>query len=214
MGANGMPRPRPRQDRAQQTYERLLDITGLLLAEVGIDSISTNMICARAGMTPPALYRYFSDKYALIEALSDRLMSRQFKVVEAWLVTHAPNGIPALAQNVEPLLRALAQVTAEQPGAIWVYRAMRAIPRLTQVRLASHQRVADRLSEVYAQLMPGISPSLIWTRTRISVEFCYATDEMIAESGGDDAALFIEAGRMLGSLFYFPEHPERSAHHT
>lgn len=213
MSGNGMPRPQPRQDRAQQTYERLLDITGLLLAEVGIDSISTNMICARAGMTPPALYRYFNDKYALIEALSDRLMSRQFKVVEAWLVTHAPNGIPALAQNMEPLLRALAQVTAEQPGAIWVYRAMRAIPRLSQIRLSSHQRVADRLSEVYAQLMPDVSPSLIWTRTRISVEFCYATDEMIAESSGEDA-IFIEAGRMLGSLFYFSEHPDRRAPHT
>src|SRR5262249_31941379 len=64
--ADGAP---PRQERALQTYERLLDVAGELLAEVGVERISTNMICARAGMTPPALYRYFKDKYAVLEAL-------------------------------------------------------------------------------------------------------------------------------------------------
>jgi AcrR family transcriptional regulator len=204
----GRPRQQPRQDRAQQTYERLLDVTGVLLAEVGVESISTNMICARAGMTPPALYRYFKDKYALIEALAERLMARQAVVVEQWLATHAPNGVPALAANVEPLLRALAQVTAEQPGAIWVFRAMRAVPRLTHVRLESHRRITDQLSAVYMSLMPHVPPGMMWMRVRVSVEFSYATDEMIAESSGEDLdAIFYEAGRMLGSLYFFEENP-------
>ena len=37
----------PRQDRGVQTYERLLDVAGELLADVGIERISTNLI-ARA----------------------------------------------------------------------------------------------------------------------------------------------------------------------
>jgi AcrR family transcriptional regulator len=201
-------RPGPRQDRSQKTYDRLLDITGVLLAEVGVDRISTNMICARAGMTTPALYRYFKDKYAVIEALSERLMARQFQVVEAWLETHVPNGVQALSENMETLIRALAQVTAGQPGAIWVIRAMRAAPRLTHVRLESHKRVTDHLSAIYARLMPGVPADMVWTRTRVGVEFTYATDEMIAESSGENVdKLFHEAGRILGSLFYFPEHP-------
>lgn len=203
-------RLRPRQDRAQQTYDKLLDATGVLLAEVGIDAISTNMICARAGLTPPALYRYFKDKYALIEALAERLMDRQHARVEAWLRAHAPGGMEALAAHVEPLLRELAAVTAAQPGALWVYRAMRAAPRLSRVRLASHQRVTDELTEVYAALMPKAPRSMLWTRTRLAVEFAYATDEMIAESEGADLdALFYEAGRMLASLYWFEEHPRR-----
>ena len=63
------PRSQPKQERAQVTYDLLLDVAGQLLAEVGFERISTNMICARAGLTPPALYRYFKDKYAVIEAL-------------------------------------------------------------------------------------------------------------------------------------------------
>src|SRR5678815_5337556 len=70
-------RAAPKQERAMQTRERLLDVAGELLGKVGIERISTNMICARAGLTPPALYRYFKDKYAVLEALGLRLMDRQ-----------------------------------------------------------------------------------------------------------------------------------------
>src|SRR5271155_229537 len=107
----------PRQRRAVETYERLLDMAGELLAEVGIERISTNQICARAGMTPPALYRYFKDKYAVLEALGRRLMDRQNAVLFAWLDKYAPKGLPALGAAVEELLRDTAAVTASEPGA-------------------------------------------------------------------------------------------------
>ena len=56
---------------------------GALLAEVGIERISTNMIAARAGLTPPALYRYFADKYAVLEALADDLHEHAARAHEA-----------------------------------------------------------------------------------------------------------------------------------
>lgn len=188
----------------------------MLLAEVGVETISTNMICARAGMTPPALYRYFKDKYAVIEALANRLLARRAEVVEGWARTYAPQGVEAMASNVEPLLRALAQVSAEQPGAIWVFRAMRAIPRLAKVRSESRRQVATRLTDVYVVMMPQVPREMLWNRARVAVEFSYATEEMIANTieekeAGDDGedldAIFYEAGRMLGSLFYFEENP-------
>jgi AcrR family transcriptional regulator len=113
----------PRQGRAVATYERLLDVAGGLLAEHGIERISTNQICARAGMTPPALYRYFEDKYAVLEALGRRLMDRQNAVLFAWLERYAPQGLEALGNAVEELLRSTAEVTAAEPGAIWTLRA-------------------------------------------------------------------------------------------
>src|SRR3546814_14818475 len=94
----------PQQDRARQTRKRLLDVAGELLAEVGVERISTNMIAARAGLTPPALYRYFNDKYAVLEALGRRLMERQNAVLEAWFVRHAPTGIAGMADNIGELL--------------------------------------------------------------------------------------------------------------
>jgi len=174
-------RTRPRQGRALQTYERLLDVAGELLAEEGIERISTNMICARAGLTPPALYRYFADKYDVIEALGRRLMDRQNVVLEAWIARHADQGLDALSGNVEELLLENAAVTAEEPGAVWILRALHASPRLVHVRLESHRYVTDQLTAAYARHLPHIDRDELWQRLRLGVEMGFAADEMLYE---------------------------------
>jgi AcrR family transcriptional regulator len=192
------PRRPPRQGRAVQTYERLLDVAGELLAEHGIERISTNQICARAGMTPPALYRYFKDKYAVLESLGRRLMDRQNAVLFAWLDRYAPQGLEALGAAVEELLRATAEVTAREPGAVWTLRALRAVPQLAHVRIESHRLVTDRMVEAYAPLLPDMPRDTLWRRVRLSVEFGFAVDEMLNEEtliGRDD--LFHDAALVL-----------------
>lgn len=182
MTTSGAPAaPVLRRKRAQKTYDRLLDVAGELLAEVGIERISTNLISARAGMTPPALYRYFNDKYAVLEALGGRLMDRQNEVLFAWLDRWAPEGLAALGDATEALLRDIADVTAREPGAIWTLRALRASPRLAHVRIGSHRRVTDRMCAVYAPLLPRIPPDVLWRRLRLSIEFGFAADEMLNE---------------------------------
>jgi AcrR family transcriptional regulator len=199
-------RAAPKQERALQTRERLLDVAGELLGEVGIERISTNMICARAGVTPPALYRYFEDKYAVLEALGRRLMDRQNAVLFAWLDRHAPNGLEALADHTEDLLRATAEVTAAEPGAIWTLRALRAVPQLAHVRIESHRMVTDRMVKAYAPLVPELSKKVLWRRVRISIEFGFAADEMLNEEDlikSDD--IIKEAARMLRWSLRDPE---------
>lgn len=172
---------RPKQERSQATYDLLLNVAGALLAEVGIDRISTNMICARAGLTPPALYRYFDDKYAVLEALGRRLMSRQNAALEQWIARHASGGVAALRGNIEQLLRDTAAVTASEPGAVWILRALHASPRLVHVRVESHRYVTDRLTDAYAAHLPDIDRNELWQRLRLSVEMGFAVDEMLTE---------------------------------
>lgn len=174
-------RPRPKQERAQQTYELLLDVAGELLAEVGIDRISTNMICARAGLTPPALYRYFKDKYDVLEALGGRLMARQNVALEQWIARHADNGLDALRDGIEELLHDTAAVTQSEPGAVWILRALHASPRLVHVRLESHRYVTDQLVAAYMRYLPEIDRDELWQQLRLSVELGFAADEMLQE---------------------------------
>ena len=171
----------PKQERAQATYERLLDVAGTLLAEVGLDRISTNMIAARAGVTPPALYRYFDDKYAVIEALGRRLMGRQNVALERWIARHAGQGVEALRNGIEELIRDTAAVTQSEPGAVWILRALHATPQLVHVRLESHRHVTDQLVEAYAPYFPAIDRQELWQRLRLSVELGFAADTMLQE---------------------------------
>jgi len=171
----------PQQDRAHLTRGRLLDVAGELLAEVGIERISTNMIAARAGLTPPALYRYFGDKYAVLEALGRRLMERQNAVLEDWLARHAPSGIAAMADHIGELLTQNAAVTRVEPGAVWILRALHASPQLVHVRLESHRHVTDRLTDACAPYLSEMHRSALWSRLRLAVEIGFAADEMLYE---------------------------------
>ena len=195
-------RTRPQQERAQQTYDRLLEVAGELLAEVGLDRISTNLICARAGLTPPALYRYFNNKYAVLEALGRRLMERQNAALEAWIARHADDGLDAMRDAIEELLRDSAAVTAQQPGAVWILRALHATPQLVHVRVESHRYVTDRLTDAYARYLPGVDRDDLWQRVRLSVELGFAADEMLHEETRVSPAMILHqtATLLRGSL--------------
>ena len=194
------PRVSPQQERAIQTRDRLLDIAGELLGEVGIERISTNMIAARAGVSPAALYRYFKDKYAVLEALGRRLMERQNQVLYAWLHAHKMGGVDELGAHVEDLLRATADVTSREPGGVWIERALRAVPQLAHVRVESHREVTDAMLEVYAPLLPNVSRKALWRRLRMTVEYGYAVDEMLNEEDRIPRdEIFREAATLLAS---------------
>ncbi|MEM9054377.1 MAG: helix-turn-helix domain-containing protein, partial [Pseudomonadota bacterium] len=77
-------RAAPNQSRSQKTLELILAAASDLLEDVGFERLSTNLICKQAGLTPPALYRYFPNKYAVLKALGERLMERQNALVGDW----------------------------------------------------------------------------------------------------------------------------------
>lgn len=171
----------PKQARAIQTRERLLDIAGELLAEVGLEDISTNMICARAGVSPPALYRYFGDKHAVVEALGVRLMERQNDLLLRWLERHAPLGIQSMIDNVEEVLRETVEATITAPGGAWIARVLHASPKLAHVRIESHRFVTDAQLEVFGDMLPNVPREELWARIRFMVEIAYSALEMMSE---------------------------------
>lgn len=188
----------PKQDRARATYDRLLDVAGLLLADEGIERISTNRIAAEAGLSPPALYRYFGDKYAVLEALGRRLMERQNAVLEAWIERHRSGGIAAMADHIGELLAETATVTRAEPGAVWTLRALHATPRLVHVRLESHRHVTDRLTDACLPWLVGVPRETCWRRLRLAVEIGFAADEMLYEEDRvAAAAVLADAARLL-----------------
>jgi AcrR family transcriptional regulator len=158
------------------------------------------LICARAGVSPAALYRYFKDKYAILESLGRRLMDRQNEALYAWLRKHGPGGLEALEAHIEELMRATAKVTAAEPGGVWIERALRAVPQLVHIRVESHRQVTDALLDVYAPLLPKVKRKTLWRRLRMTVEFGYAVDEMLNEEDRIPRdAIFREAALLLGS---------------
>ncbi len=178
----------PRQKRAVETYERILDVAARLLSDIGVERISTNLIAAEAGIKVPTLYRYFPNKYAVLMALGGRLMARQNDVVVEWLARSEGNERPeALIDDIYFLLDRTVDVTRAEPGALTVMLALRAVPRLQEVRLGSHRLMADAITDRIAPRLPGATHDELWPRIRLSVELCYAAIEMALEEPRVDA---------------------------
>jgi AcrR family transcriptional regulator len=189
----------PLNGKPLETYEKLVRAAGELLGEVGFERLTTNAICARANLTPPALYRYFNDKYDVLEVLARRLLKRQNDAYAVWLFQGGSWSNPARStQALAEWYKIAADIVASEPGAIWTMRALRALPNLSHVRVESQRENTDRIFQFYRKIMPNMDPELLWQRLRIRAEFGWMVDELaIEEDRLPRDVLFREAARMI-----------------
>jgi AcrR family transcriptional regulator len=96
----GSGRRKPRQRRARQTVEAILDAVVRILKREGFDAITTNHIAEVAGVSIGSLYQYFPDKSAIFVALHGRHLEEIDRVIQTTLVEHA-------SSSLEDLLRAM-----------------------------------------------------------------------------------------------------------
>lgn len=99
-------RRRPKQRRARQTVEAVLDAVIRLLKRNGSRAITTNRIAEVAGVSIGSVYQYFPNKRAIYAALHQRHIEEIDRVVESTLVKHA-------AASLEGLVRALVEAMVE-----------------------------------------------------------------------------------------------------
>lgn len=188
----------PRQGRAQETYERILAVAAELLGEVGVERWSTNLVCERAGLTPPALYRYFPNKYALLHELGERLMAVQNELLEAW-ATPATMALPRarFEASVLTLFAQTLAVTEAAPAGVWITRALRAVPALQEVRIASHRHVTGFIEQAFMAAHPAAPRAAVQVFARLAIESAYATQEMLFDDPGLDP---MAVGQVLASM--------------
>ena len=190
----------PAQQRAAETFERILDAAAKTLTEVGIERLSTNLVCERAGLSPPALYRYFPNKYSLLAELGKRLMQRQNDCIGQWISQDVlAGGRAAIETALVGLLLDTYQVTRDTEGGVWIMRALRAVPALQEIRLASHTQVTRAQARLLAQALPGAKPAELKLASRIVVELIYATVEMLFDETLDAKRVAAVTAGMLAS---------------
>jgi AcrR family transcriptional regulator len=190
---------KPRQERAKRTYEAILAAAAELLVEVGVERISTNLVAERAGITVPALYRYFPNKYAVLHALGAVLMDKQNAIFQQWFDQYLDAGDPLLLlDNIYELLKRTYDVTREQVGGLEVVQALRAVAPLQEVRRASHRLVASQFATTVAELLALPVDDLLQTQAWLSIDTGYAIVEMALENTTlPTDTLLLEGSRMI-----------------
>ncbi|WP_299599958.1 TetR/AcrR family transcriptional regulator [uncultured Tateyamaria sp.] len=183
-------RTTPLQTRANKTVGLILETAAKLLEEIGFEELTTNKICKAAELTPPALYRYFPNKYAIVSELAKQLMHLQNTAVAESSVDMKHDGL-----NVDRTVRTLSgqvQITRDFPGGVAVLKTMYATPQLVEVRLKSHEELTDGLTSSLMNLDLGFAEPELRRRVRLLIEIGNSVVEMVVENPGMDEAAMIQ----------------------
>jgi AcrR family transcriptional regulator len=77
-----------RLERRDQQTRRILEAATICFTRFGFQGASMQQICAEAGMSPGALYRYFDSKEAIIEAICEADRRQDAEVFSGILTNH------------------------------------------------------------------------------------------------------------------------------
>lgn len=94
----------PRQQRSREMVARIVDAVGVVLAERGLDNMTTNHVADAAGVSIGSLYQYFGDKDELVEALMESMSKTVTQEFHEQAIKLNVNALP-LHQVVELAIR-------------------------------------------------------------------------------------------------------------
>ena len=199
---------RPVQARSRQTFEAILNAAGNVLAQESVRAFSINAVCENAGLTPPAVYRYFPNKYALLKAVGERLMEAEDEVA---LGDMASRGIPRsegeMIEEVRERLGRVIAVTTAFPGSVQIVRALRNSVVMRQVRHTSTAKVTARWFERLREIFPTTDAARLRRGAWLGLEVSTQLIEMIVEgewraAGESNDIMIGEVAVMLGRYYW------------
>lgn len=119
------PRKQPKQARAQERVQRILDTAEKLLANEGYETFSTNRVAKAAEVNIASLYQYFPNKQSLVFAINRKMLDEVLELFESFEHSWANNdwkcifdmfGTELLTSNQHiRLVKALDQAAVKSP---------------------------------------------------------------------------------------------------
>jgi AcrR family transcriptional regulator len=194
------PRALPTQKRAKELVENILETTALLLDEVGVDGLTTNLIAERAGIRIASLYRYFPNKFAIMVAIWHRMLTRELASLSDFMATSG--GRLPLDEVVNELVDAAVAVERTSPGIVTLLRAMRITPELERVDRESAQLVASSIALWLGQRGANIPHERMAVVTRTITEAVWAILDYGSDLGEADQVRVVEELKLLTRSYF------------
>lgn len=182
-------RRRPGQDRSRATFERILDTAAELLEDVGWDGFNTNLLAERAGLTAPAVYRYFPNKLAVVSTLAERVIHEWNRWLREYEDAAAGAEDPAQlwSEYVDIYVRRLRALK----GGVAVRRAMGASPPLRDLDREDSEAIARRLAPTLRSHNRRIPLARARDAARVLIETSVAMTDLAFDASPERARRLI-----------------------
>lgn len=138
-------RTEPIQRRSSERIDRLLDTAAAIVAERGIEGLTTTDVAARSGSSVGVVYRYFPNIRSLLRALAARNLMRYTQSIEQALPEGGVEWIAAIDVTIDQYVRMM----RAEPG----FRAIRFGDLVDQRLLEPDVRHGSMLSQVFMSML-------------------------------------------------------------
>lgn len=165
--------------RGEKRRDLILKVAAQLFAENGFDSVSINEIGIAAGITGPAIYRYFASKEALLVSVYQRLYERFSDGIGVILSEEAEPW-----ESLERLIDLQVTQAMEEPEKI---RIVDSEGRHLPLNEAAEFRVENRrLLSVWTDVLGRARPDLSRLQCEVTVHALLAMINSIANRRGQN----------------------------
>lgn len=151
-------RRRPKQARARERVDRILDTAEAVFAEIGYDAATTNLIATRAETSVGSLYEFFPNKEALAAALADRYIDRIGTLYDSLIVDEPDvDGV----ELVERIVAGIDGFYRDHPGAVPLLNGRLTSPDLARAGQLLQNAMVDRVERLIATRRPDLAESRV-----------------------------------------------------
>ncbi|MGW4069240.1 TetR/AcrR family transcriptional regulator [Nocardia grenadensis] len=166
------PRKQPKQQRAAQTRQWILDAAAHVFSEYGYAAGTTNRIADRAGVSIGSLYQYFPNKDSILHALMDAHFEAGSRLLTERLAAGVP---PGLEDLLRLFIRATIDNHREDPR---LHRVLfEEAPRAPQLLARLHE--AEEFAVAAAAQLLAKHPDVVAADTTLSARIVVATVESL-----------------------------------
>ncbi len=157
----------PRQERGRERVGKILDSAALVIAEVGVDAMTTNAIAARANTSVGSLYQFFPNKEAIVEALAARYNAELRRINEEAMSSEAV--FLPIPELIDRVVTALLRFHEANPAYRHVYHAMNGPDGPSCGEAELHKAVVSRLETLLTTRASAMPVELRHLHATVSV---------------------------------------------
>lgn len=182
------PRRTPNQARGRDTVQAVLRAAGKAIENDGLDRLTTRRIADLAGISVGALYEYFPNKQAVVNALVEDWMERAFEVLDGLHPRHG--GAPDILSYLGGQIDRMTQLYREQSGLSALVTMVTAMPELHDVVRMHDERAAASVTSALQHYAPLADPQDVQAAARTIALIAHEIlCEAVARNAPDAAGL-------------------------
>jgi AcrR family transcriptional regulator len=151
------PRNTPVQKRALERRAQILEVTAVLLEEVGQDDLTTILVAKRAEMSVGTLYHYFPNKYAILYALAEQWLGEIDTVLQELEAERIES--MSLKKFIDKAVERMLLAYTHQRGLLPLVQAMFGVPELKDLDTAHDELIITSMARMFARLEVAERPA-------------------------------------------------------